>query len=333
MKSANRQTGFSLVELLVVIAIIGTLVALLLPAVQAAREAARRMQCANNLKQIGLAVHNYATQHGALPIGLVASPLSTQPSPRGLPGHTAQAMLLPFLEQSNVLAQYDFGIRNVNSGNREATGTQIPVYQCPSDNSSGRTAANAVFGTEMGRSNYVVCFGTDTMLRDANQKNITTHPDRTGVDFETDGAFRMDGSRRWNNFQDGTSNTIMSSEVLAGQDDSKSTSDVWDARGLWAWHMMGSFCYTHRNLPNTDVGDVMPSGGGSLNCVDAPHMPCDNSAGCQWDVMHAAARSRHPGGVNVVFVDGHVSFISDTIDLHTWQCLGAIADGEVVQMP
>ncbi len=325
------MAGFTLVELLVVIAIIGILIALLLPAVQAAREAARRAQCCNNLKQIGLAMHNYADCHRALPIGLQASPLGigTGGRPR-MPGHTVLAMILPFHEQANVLALYHPELANSHEINRDATRAQMKVYQCPSDGSSGRTAINRGMRTEMSRSNYAVCFGAHTMLRDANGINIMTSPSRVGIDFETDGAFRMDDSRKWCCIRDGTSNTVLASEVLAGKDDSKGPGDRnWDARGMWAWHVMGSFAYTHLNMPNTIVGDATYAAG-SFNCVDEPKMPCDNSHGSRWDEFHAAARSHHPGGVNVVFGDGHVSFISETIELQTWRCLGAMNDGEVI---
>ena len=323
--------GFTLVELLVVIAIIGILIALLLPAVQAAREAARRMQCCNNLKQLGLAVHNYADQHRALPIGMIATPFISRPGARPrMPGHTALAMLLPFHEQANVLAKYDPEFPNSNAVNQEATRAQISVYQCPSDNSSGRMGINQGMGTEVSRSNVAICFGSDTMLRNDNGINIMTSANRTGIDFETDGAFRIDDSRKWCCFRDGTSNTVVAGEVLAGQDDSKSPSDkTWDARGMWAWHITGSFCYTHRYVPNTIVGDALYSQG-SLNCVDKPHMPCDNSHGSNWDQFHAAARSYHPGGVNAAFGDGHVDFISETIPMHVWRCLGATSDGEAI---
>ncbi len=330
-KKTSNTAGFTLVELLVVIAIIGILIALLLPAVQAAREAARRMQCCNNLKQLGLATHNYADSYRALPIGLIATPFITPPTgkPR-MPGHTALAMLLPFHEQANVLGRYHPDFPNSNAINHEATRAQLAVYQCPSDDSSGRTAINQGMRTEMSRSNVAICFGSDTMLRNDNGINIMMTPNRTGVDFETDGAFRIDDSRRWADFRDGTSNTVVASEVLAGQDDLKTpSSKIWDARGMWAWHLTGSFCYTHRNVPNTMVGDALYSQG-SRNCVDEPHMPCDNSHGSNWDSFHAAARSYHPGGVNTAFTDGHVGFISETIELPVWRCLGAIADGQVL---
>jgi len=333
-RKAGKRAGFTLVELLLVIAIIGLLIALLLPAVQAAREAARRAQCCNNLKQIGLAMHNYADCHRALPIGVQASPLGTGTGGRPrMPGHTALTMILPFHEQANVLGLYHPEFANSHQINHEATRAQMKVYQCPSDDSSGRTAINEGMRTEMSRSNYAVCFGSDTMLRDANGVNIMTSPNRAGIDFETDGAFRTDDSRKWAHLRDGTSNTAIASEVLAGKDDSKSPGDTnWDARGMWAWHVMGSFAYTHLNMPNTTVGDAMYAAG-SLNCVDGPKMPCDNSHGSRWDEFHAAARSHHPGGVNVVFGDGHVSFISETIELQTWRCSGAMNDGLVVSGP
>ena len=325
------SAGFTLVELLVVIAIIGILIALLLPAVQAAREAARRGQCCNNLKQLCLAMHNYANSNQALPIGLQASPLGTGTGGRPrMPGHTALTMILPFHEQASVLALYHTEFANSHQINHEATRAQMKVYQCPSDDSSGRAAVNQQMQTEMSRSNYAVCFGASTMLRNANGINIMTSPNRAGVDFGTDGAFRIDDSRRWACFRDGTSNTTIASEVLAGRDDSKSSADKnWDVRGMWAWHVMGSFAYTHLNVPNSPVGDALYAAG-SLNCVGTPQMPCDNSHGNRWDELHAAARSPHPGGVNVVFGDGHVTFVSETIDLQTWRCLGAMNDNQVI---
>jgi prepilin-type N-terminal cleavage/methylation domain-containing protein/prepilin-type processing-associated H-X9-DG protein len=326
---AGRR-GFTLVELLVVIAIIGILIALLLPAVQAAREAARRAECSNHLKQLGLAIHNYHDQFKVLPLGVVALPL-TAPGP-AMPGHTALAQVLPFLEQTNLHTTYNFDLRNVANANKPATSTQVDAYVCPSDGSAGRRAVFKFAGsnTELARSNLAVCFGSATMVRNANGKNIGLDPDRTGVDTDNDGAFRLDRSRRLADLTDGTSSTALASEVLAGQDDliDPTVSDLaYDVRGLWMMQMIGASSYTHRNTPNASVGDALFVGMGAKFCVDHPGALCDLTAGVVWDQYHAAARSMHPGGVNVAFGDGHVTFIANTIDLDVWHCLGAINDG------
>ncbi len=327
--------GFTLVELLVVIAIIGILIALLLPAVQAAREAARRAQCCNNLRQLGIAAHNYVDVHRKLPVGVVGWPLAVPAG--GQPGHTALAMLLPFHEQGAVHDLYNFSLRNTDPANRPATSVGIPAYQCPSDNAAGRTALfRAGPETELARSNLVVCFGSDTYLRESMGRNIAFDPNRQGVDVENDGAFRLDGSRSLADFLDGTSSTALASEVLSGKDDriDPGAGDTqYDVRGLWMMQMSGASNYTHRNAPNAPVGDAGFAAWGMSFCVDQDQAPCDFSVGGDWDAFHAAARSRHPGGVNVLFGDGHITFIGDGIDLQTWRCLGARDDGQPVSLP
>jgi len=329
---ARSTRGFTLVELLVVIAIIGILIAMLLPAVQAAREAARRGQCCNNLHQLGIAIHNYVEQKQVLPLGVVALPL-TSPGP-AQPGHTALAQLLPFIEQSTVHTIYDFRLRNVAVANRPATSTQIAAYQCPSDSSLGRRAVFKLGSdTELSRANLAVCFGSNTVVRNANGRNIALDPDRTGVDTNTDGAFRLDQSRSLADLIDGTSNVAVASEVLAGQDDriDPAAGDmVYDVRGLWMMQIVGASSYTHRNTPNAQIGDALFVGMGAFFCVDHPGAPCDNTTGVVWDRWHAAARSRHPGGVNVLFGDGHTTFISNSVDLTVWQRLGAMNDGQPI---
>jgi len=331
IRGAGRR-GFTLVELLVTITIIGILIALLLPAVQAAREAARRGQCSNNLKQLGIAMHNYVEQKKVLPIGVVALPLAP-PGP-AQPGHTALAQLLPFLEQSSVHAVYDFRVRNVHVANRPATSSPMPAYQCPSDNSAGRKAVFRMGSdTELSRSNLAVCFGSNTFVRNSQGRNIGTDPNRAGVDTDTDGAFRLDESRSLADLRDGTSCVAVASEVLSGQDDriDPAAGDmVYDVRGLWMMQMVGASSYTHRNTPNAQAGDVLFVGMGAFFCVARPEAPCDNTGGVDWANYHAAARSKHPGGVNVLFGDGHGTFITNNVDLTVWRRLGAMNDGQPI---
>jgi prepilin-type N-terminal cleavage/methylation domain-containing protein/prepilin-type processing-associated H-X9-DG protein len=302
--SAARKPGFTLVELLVVITIIGLLIALLLPAVQAAREAARRMQCANNFKQVGLATHNYISAHNALPIGVVWTVASSAVGP----DHTALTMLLPYLELQNV--PYDFKYRQYASENAQAIATSISAYQCPSDDAFNRKLLGLY-----ARSNVAVCFGSRTMCKACVCCNL---PSSAGSHV-TDGAFQLDISRSLEEFPDGTSNTALASEVLSGKSD---TGGALDYRGGWTVVLHGAN-YEHYDTPNSSNGDVMYSG----TCVSEPDMPCGMPAGATLYEQHVAARSRHAGGVNLVFVDGHVSFMANVIDLATWQAIGARDDG------
>ncbi len=328
---SRRRTGFTLVELLVVIAIIGILVAMLLPAVQAAREASRRVQCTNHQKQLGLALLNYHDSHQMLPIGQYGHN-NLEPEWAGNPGIAAQVMILPFLEQVSIFDNYDFSVGQNHPNNAPVTVVEIPVYQCPSDDSQGR-----VFGGQYSRSNVVVCFGSDTMATSVPFGMLYGRPvfsTTGGPDLTTDGAFQVGGGphpesiRTLDHIKDGTSHTVLASEVISGKVEDPANL-TWDTRGLWSWSGMGSICYTHRNTPNSSVGDAMWANIGQ-DCADMPDMPCDPTHGTQSDEFHAAARSRHPGGVNAVFADGHVIFASNTIDLVIWQRLASIADGQVI---
>ncbi len=322
---SKQRTGFTLVELLVVIAIIGILIALLLPAVQAAREAARRLQCINHQKQLGLALLNYHDTYGMLPIGQYGHNNLTGGA-AGNPGISAHVMILPFLELVNISDNYDFSVGQNHINNRPVVGLEIPEYQCPTDDSRGRR-----FGNDYSRSNLVFCFGSDTMATRAGGGLYFR-----SVNLTTDGAFQVGGGphtesiRTLADLQDGTSKTILASEVLSGKIDKVLPSRTTDVRGLWSWSGMGAICYTHRNTPNSSVGDAMWSST-TNECTDSPpEMPCDNTQGTRHDRFHAAARSRHPGGVNAVFADGHVIFTSDAIDLVIWQWLASIDDGQMI---
>ena len=153
----KSRRGFTLVELLVVIAIIGILVAMLLPAVQAAREAARRTQCTNNLKQIGLAILDFESQFGALPAGTTHKEADGRPAE-----YSMFFLILPFLEEGDVYDRYDFDGNSRIYSNSQVNSVQIPGYLCPSDGAMGRSWAG------FARSNYVSCFGTAMQIPNPN---------------------------------------------------------------------------------------------------------------------------------------------------------------------
>ena len=300
--------GFTLVELLVVIAIIGILVALLLPAVQAARESARRAQCVNNIRQIGLALLNYHEAKGKLPIGLdTRKQLNTS----GL------IQILPYMELTNLFNLYRFDKYYVSLENRPVTAVEVPMYLCPSDDGRGRFYGIAT-SQQFTRSNYVYNCGSRTWATSA-------------ASFINDGAFQIDLFRRLKDFQDGTSKSALASEVICGKDDWHDSGGRFDARGLWAWDTMGSIAYTHLYTPNTSVGDLMWDGT-NPECVNNPSngLPCIYGGARDFANFYASARSRHPGGVNVVFADDHVTFVSDTVSTTTWRAVGSINGGEVI---
>ena len=327
------RRGFTLVELLVVIAIIAILVALLLPAVQAAREAARRIQCTNHLKQVGIALHNFHDNRSKFPIGNMGwFKANGQPASQWL-GHTAFVQLLPFLEQVNIEDMLDYDLRwshDPRSGetghNTHVHNKQIPIFQCVSDDTKGRSLWY-YWGPpsfRFARSNYVLCFGTDTLHpKDTRQYQSSDCRTKDACNHNTDGAFREGWAREMHSFFDGTAQTIMVSEVIAGREDDNP--DEFDTRGIWAQPLMGAV-YMHRNTPNSSVGDGLPDG----HCSGLhPELPCapESRGEAFWN---AAARSWHPGGVNAVYADGHVSFHSDSIDLSVWQSLATLAGGEAI---
>lgn len=320
----RKTYAFTLVELLVVIAIIGILVALLLPAVQAAREAARRAQCVNNNKQLGVAIHNYASSNNSLPPG------SSGCSSVSLiwTGASAFVYMLPYLEQANLATGYDFDAMVYGGPNRPIIGTSVATFLCPSDDAAGRYFQAPNPADRRARSNYAVSFGPDVWMPYGNNSWSTlSYCTGDGSDHDTAGAFRMRVGRRFKDFADGTSNTAAASELLAGEPDDGS-SMPFESRGIWGLAWMGKSIYTHRNTPNTSVGDYIER----ESCISQPQMPCDTSAGLDRQREHVAARSMHNGGVNVLFADGHVSFYSDTVDLMPWRGISTIAQGEFVSM-
>lgn len=314
----QKKTGFTLVELLVVIAIIGVLVALLLPAVQAARESARRMQCSNNMKQITLATHNYAdTYNSTFPVAEYSCCWGTW-----------LVSLLPYVEQKALFDQYKFfgaidaaggnvdtNTRYGGSLNLQVTRTQINAYTCPSDPKTNTTAARSGITSH----NYVANHGNTTLARTATL-GITA----TGQPNQFQGApfIRVSTSVdqpqvvRMAQVTDGTSNTLAFSETIKGQQN--------DLRGF-AWWNGGSHFETFL-APNTSQPDVLEA---DIYCIRAPlNPPCIGPTTA--NPTNIAARSRHPSGVMASLCDGSVRFISNNINLDTWRGISTIQGGEML---
>jgi prepilin-type N-terminal cleavage/methylation domain-containing protein/prepilin-type processing-associated H-X9-DG protein len=321
--------GFTLVELLVVITIIGILIALLLPAVQAAREAARRLQCSNNLKQIGLGLLNYESSSQQFPIGSCSvSPYWSTPEWPYLLYY-----ILPFMERQNL---YDLLVKAQKTDKRPwLAGTSqaewaavsksaVADYLCPSDGMGGQTKGLYGSGStyEMHSSSVVQLYATNYLgvfsgLRDSdvwNESTLPLAPNKRAV-------FGINRGARIADIRDGTSNTLAVAEYLTGTPD--------DLRGYpWTQRAGMQFLFVAAT-PNTSVADKlldMSIGcGGYAGNLPELNLPCAPAADGSATV---AARSRHPGGVNAVLCDGSVQFYSETIDATLWKSLGWMDDGE-----
>ena len=334
---SRRNGGFTIVELLVVIAIIGILVGMLLPAVQAAREAARRIQCTNNSKQIGLAILYHESAQGKFPAGATGWDKRRDGRWEWM-GHTTLFLILPFIEEDIIHDQIDLGVRAQSPPNTVVLAQQIATYLCPSDNAQGRRLyLNDDADGAFSRSNYATCFGPEYMYPLGVRPPTQGGYFRPDHELENGGAFRFEVARRIPDFVDGTSKTVMVSELRAGQDDNRSPPvkriPYADIRGNWAFAFVGSH-YEHHETPNSSVPDGMRSTwcDEGIPGYSDPH-PCmvvgsDRSSGViDSDILQRlVARSYHSGGVNCVFVDGHVQFCADDVDFHSWQALSTIEE-------
>jgi prepilin-type N-terminal cleavage/methylation domain-containing protein/prepilin-type processing-associated H-X9-DG protein len=372
-KISPNMIGFTLVELLVVIAVIGILISLLLPAVQAARAAARRMQCANNLKQIGLACHNFADSHQeSFPIGgrnHDYSPLSWTP------------YLLPFLEQTARMSLlslhyvvptetsgtggyvYDSEDTTVYGGsyrrkqNVRAWQESLPAYSCPS-NLSETFKTTLYGGLEWKKVSYLACFGSTGIAdyRITNADRTYSWATNYSPDASTGGdpddkqdchgalfGFVIAYSKPYEQINasgfgeipiaaatDGLSNTALFSETITTESDASWTTQYSDARGF-AHDPRASYFTTYYE-PNTTIPDELAV---AAQC-HRPGQPYTNACPCvtHWGpVYRSSARSLHTGGVNTVLGDGHVVFVSDTINRNVWRALGDAADGIALSLP
>ena len=314
----KRRSGFTLIELLVVIAIIAVLIGLLLPAVQKVREAASRLKCQNNLHQLGLAMHNYHTAYEVFPQGRNQYPKVV----------SAPARLLAYVEQDNLQRLVNYDSTLADPQNVAASKTRVALFLCPSDLANGQVPGMTDYGT-----NYVACNGTGVTVDAAG--NVTAYtkiPDGNGIFAQV--------PVRVLEITDGTSNTAAFSEsligngqvpgtlptdpkmislvvleVAGGNDPTPADCDggngTWNGRRgeRWIDGHFGSTLYNHYHTPNARKWD----------CGNASHNKALTSA-----------RSNHPGGVNVLFADGSVRFVADTVAPSTWRALATRAGGEVV---
>ena len=321
----RRISGFTLVELLVVITIIGILIALLLPAVQAAREAARRMQCANNLKQIGLALHNYHATHKMFPPGSIHN---NSGSPFQKPEWISYLhQLLPYMEQQHL---YDRTIMVPHhpwalAWPADVQGVSVPGFLCPSDGKGGPTyvidPSTLGFGSpnEVYRSNYMGFFSG---LNDGFQHQ---HFADAGPSDQHH-MFRLNQGRKISEILDGTSNTMAISEYLTGK-------DKFNMRGQPFTSRAGSQHLYPTLTPNSSSPDILwgtaPEICENGTGYPALNLPCIGDTGTMSN--YASPRSRHPGGVHVLLCDGSVRFVSDNVDLlSVWRPLATIANGEII---
>ena len=319
MRTDRRvASGFTLVELLVVIAIIGILVALLLPAVQAAREAAHRIQCANNIRQLGLAMQNHHDSLGAFPPGIT----SNNGQLFGYPRVTWVMHLFPYLEESSLHAAFDIdappgcgGAIWMHPANYAVVEKPVQLFRCPSD-SGDIIHDHPLCRGLLAKGNYAGFFGNISM-----GGVIGREPEHR------DAVFQLNDGVEMRQIADGTSKTMLIGEIKRG------ISHRYDYRGThWYDHVGASQIHTALT-PNSAQPDWLypiwcPK---EVNLGNA-NLPCRPGSGHGFDNM-AAARSSHPGGVQVAMGDGSVRFVNEGVSLFVWQAMSSIADEEVFEMP
>jgi prepilin-type N-terminal cleavage/methylation domain-containing protein len=319
-----RRRAFTLIELLVVIAIIAILIALLLPAVQQAREAARRMSCQNNLKQIGLALHNYLDAHSGLPPSFVVD---------GIPGNggewSVHTRILPFVDQANLFNRANLSFAYSDPANASIAGQRIPIYLCPSEINDKARADGAI-------THYPINYGFN-----AGTWHVWTNS--TGA--TGNGAFAPNTSFRMRDFTDGTSNTLAFSEVkaftpyLRDGDGAGATpplaSDISGLGGTFkenSGHTEGVDGRVHQTGVTTTLGPntFVPHIAGGIT-YDIDFTSCREEKSCSGPTYAAVtSRSFHVGIVNSLLMDGSVRSIGENINRGTWQNLGARNDGNVI---
>ena len=310
-KPARR--GFTLIELLVVISIIGVLVSLLLPAVQSAREAARRSQCSNNLKQIGLALHSYHTQNDAMPPGYISafSPANDSPMTAQIDvgsGWAWGSMILPQLEQRPIYDSINFNLPIHHHSNDTASLTRLSTYLCPSDDTKDqvpiRNQANTATVDTAAGANYVGMYGTG---------EIANAPGGG------DGLFFRNSQVNFAQMRDGSSNTI-----AVGERSHNLSYVTWAARSIGGYLFTTASFEGGTDTFHTDPEQCWTQVLGPVGLTDGNRTPNNPKAHVEdyW--------SRHPGGVNFLMGDGSVKFIKDSVNPAPYRALATRSGNEVL---
>jgi prepilin-type N-terminal cleavage/methylation domain-containing protein len=347
MRLSSNQRGFTLVELLVVIAIMGILIALLLPAVQAAREAARRVQCSNNLKQSALAMHNYALVNNRLPPGTKFGPVGPTHGGAWYDDHGWYSYVGPFIEEVGWSKSINTNIPFCDAGgvNTAARKYKIPIFECPSDAAVQDEWPSAQWSRW--RLNYVVNFGNTDYGQQGYQASIAAgHP----AQARFNGApFMFIKSRALKTIPDGTSHTLLMSETRT----IKWSGNSWGGPISDAEIARGGQAFEGTLLPNDSHGDYAAWIGYQRVCSDRQttldDTAMDGVPGCTCaagggggdgdadDVndstplpQYFAARSKHQGGVNASCCDGSVHFVADSIDILVWRAVCSAAGSETI---
>ncbi len=312
MKSrVHRSRGFTLIELLVVIAIIAILIALLLPAVQQAREAARRTQCKNNLKQMALGMHNYADAHIGFSYG--TRTLNSSTRCEFASRDTWMQQMLPYIEQGPMYNAYWAAVSDPAAPKTNCTtfvhvatpenirNATLAAYACPSD-ANGSAPSNGFWG------NYAGCVGNNYFVRS-----------QAG-----NGIFWINSKCSFRDITDGTSNTLFFAETIHRPG---TTGASWGEPGaLWQGGQWGEFHFSAIEPPNANIPDRVYA------CKSETYAkaPCQTLGQDPTPGYRNLARSHHTGGVQVGMADGSARFVSENIDVGTWRALGSRAGGEVV---
>lgn len=329
----RRRPGFTLIELLVVIAIIAVLIALLLPAVQAAREAARRAQCVNNLKQLGLAMHNYHDINQKFPLGRAVE-IGAGGAVSISRAYSPHSQILPFLEQTPLYHALNFSLTwnpdpsTGYDGNSTVRASVVSGFLCPSDAAS--TIPTGYAGT-----NYRASEGSNFLFGFGK-----TDPNNANAGMRSpDGLFFANESKGVADATDGTSNTAMFSEHVIGDFNQAIATEHGDTFNPGVYPatqdeaVQACRDMDWRDLSKQGYSDVgAPWIYGYHSTTSYYHVGPPSSRSCMFPPMRISttANSKHPGGVNVLLGDGSVRFIKDTINIQTWRAMGSRNMGEVL---